>query len=139
MRRFKPIGPEELNELLQLYMDIGNLNTEQKSKFGFIFSLNPNGEYTVNLMNKLLKSKPNLYKGVTIWWSKMIPLKVRCFIWRVVSGRIVMTETLAIRGINTSSTLCSICNTKTETVDHHYCGYSRVESGVTLDIQMVWY
>lgn len=31
---FEPTGPEELNELLHLYMDIGNMNTEQNPNMG---------------------------------------------------------------------------------------------------------
>lgn len=52
MWKFEPTGPDELNELLHLYTDIGNLNAKVKSKFGFSFIVNHNGELTVNRMRK---------------------------------------------------------------------------------------
>nr|KAJ0221987.1 hypothetical protein LSAT_V11C200089580 [Lactuca sativa] len=101
MWRFEPTGSDALNELLLLYTDIGSLNFDVKSTFGFSFLLNPNGEFTVNRMRKFLESKLNLYKGMTIWWTKTIRLKVLCFVWCATLNGILMVENLASRGIFT--------------------------------------
>lgn len=68
------------------------------SKYGFRFNLNSRGEYTVSSMRSFLVSKLIKYKGHPIFWSKLIPLKVRCFIWRASLGRIPMADALVTRG-----------------------------------------
>ncbi|KAL7609904.1 hypothetical protein Lser_V15G12120 [Lactuca serriola] len=127
MWRHEPTGDIELKELLELYLDISNMTIEKNSKYGFRFILNPTGEYIVKIMRKLLESKLISFKGPTIWWSKLIPLKVSGFIWRVVLGRIPVADTLATRGIIIPNNLCPLCNKETETVDHILvtCEYSR--------------
>ncbi|XP_023752978.1 uncharacterized protein LOC111901352 [Lactuca sativa] len=103
------------------------MNTGQNSKFGFRFTLNTSGEYTVKVMRKLLESKLIPYNRKSTWWSKITLLKVRCFIWKAVLGRIPVAENLAIRGINTPCSLCPMCIKMTESVDHLIitCEHSR--------------
>ncbi|KAL7587442.1 hypothetical protein Lser_V15G40495 [Lactuca serriola] len=127
MWRHEPTSDIELKELLELYLDIGNMTIEKNSKYGFRFILNPTGEYIVKIMRKLLESKLIPFKGPAIWWSKLIPLKVSGFIWRAVLGRIPVADTLATRGIIIPNNLCPLCNKETETVDHILvtCEYSR--------------
>ncbi|KAL7614622.1 hypothetical protein Lser_V15G08580 [Lactuca serriola] len=127
MWRFEPSGPIELNELLQLYTDIGNLNVVEKLNFGFSFLLNPNGEFTVNRMRKFLESKLIAYKGKTIGWTKIVPLKVRCFVWRATLNGIPVAENLASRSIPIVNLGCPMCNSESESVDHLLvnCDYAR--------------
>nr|KAJ0218328.1 hypothetical protein LSAT_V11C300111540 [Lactuca sativa] len=63
-----PASFEELNELLQLYNVIGDLNIDGSSKYGFRFILSPNGDYTVKYMRKLINSKLITYSGPNICW-----------------------------------------------------------------------
>ncbi|CAI9285088.1 unnamed protein product [Lactuca saligna] len=123
----EPTCDIELKELLELYLDIGNMTIEKNSKYGFRFILNPTSEYIVKIMRKLLESKLIPFKGLTIWWSKLIPLKVSGFIWRALLGRIPVADTLATRRIIIPNNLCPLCNKETKTVDHILvtCEYSR--------------
>ncbi|XP_023756110.1 uncharacterized protein LOC111904593 [Lactuca sativa] len=127
MWRHEPTGGIELKELLELYLDIHNMTIDKNSKYGFRFILNPTSEYIVKIMRKLLESKLIPSKGPTIWWSKLIPLKVSEFIWRAVLGRIPVADTLATKGIIIPNNLCPLCNKETETVNHILvtCEYSR--------------
>lgn len=118
MWRYEPTGTTELNKLRQIYKHIGLMNTECASKYGFSFCLNSNGDYTVNAMRSLIESKLILSKGKSICWSTIIPLKVRCFVWRALMGRIPVADALARRGVSVTNTTCSLCNKEIEIVDH---------------------
>jgi len=56
-----------------------------------------------------------------------VPLKVRCFSWRAMLGRIPFNELLASRGVNIPSTLWVLCNLENESVDHLllHCNYAK--------------
>lgn len=117
--RREPSYHSELQELLQLYKDIGDLDiTERPKKYGFKFGLSSDGKYKVNIMRCLIDSRLITYKGITICWSKIIPLKVRCFVWHVVLDGIPIAESLRIRGINSANQVCNLCNKGTKTAEH---------------------
>lgn len=88
------------------------------SKYGFQFILSSNGGYEVKRLRKLIDSKLITSTGPVICWNKEIPLKVRCFVWRAMLGRIPVAETLALRGVNSMSQMCPLCNLELETVNH---------------------
>nr|KAJ0215135.1 hypothetical protein LSAT_V11C300151740 [Lactuca sativa] len=71
-----------LHELWQLYSYIGAMDIPPQSSFGFRFTLNPDGRFTVYTMRRCIDAKINPYYGPSIFWDKMVPLKVQCFIWR---------------------------------------------------------
>lgn len=87
------------------------LTNVKTSKYGFRIHSDPNGEYTVNAVRRLLEYKFILYKCLFICWSKLIPLKVRCFIWRTSLGRIPVDNALMVRG-NTLQILFSLYATR---------------------------
>ncbi|CAH1432632.1 unnamed protein product [Lactuca virosa] len=45
----------------------------------------------------------------TIKWSKEVPIKVNCFLWRAIQQRIASMVSLRARGIGTQTTLCGAC------------------------------
>lgn len=118
MWKYEPMGGEELNELLHA----------SYSNYVFRFNLNSNGEYSIKSMRKLLDSKLILHKWQSICWSKLIMLKVCCFIRRAYMGSIPVTQELTLRGVGISNNLCPFCSKETETVDHILtsCEYTKV-------------
>lgn len=76
------------------------------SSIGFRFNLNSNGIYTINTLRKKIVHSMTTYSGPTINWSKEIPLKVHCSLWRVVLGRLLVACNLASRGIIVQSSVC---------------------------------
>lgn len=94
------------------------LTNVKTSKYGFRIHSDPNGEYTVNAMRRLLEYKFILYKCLFICWSKLIPLKVRCFIWRTSLGRIPVDNALMVRGNNITNIIFPLCNKESESTDH---------------------
>lgn len=51
-------------------------------------------------------------------WAKVIPRKVRYFIWLDTLGRLPVSLNLVSRGISVQSNLCPLCESKPESVDH---------------------
>ena len=99
----------------------------EPSRFGFRFLLSPSGAYVVNIMRCLIDSKLAPYKGPTILWTNLTPLKVRCFVWRAMLNRISVHELLHDRGIAISSHLCVLCDNEPESVDNLLvsCSFAR--------------
>lgn len=83
-----PSTLSELHELLQIYKDIGDMNnSNDPSSYVSRFVPKKIGKYVVSGMRRIIDLKLILFKGLQICWSKLIPLKVRCFVWRVMYGR----------------------------------------------------
>ncbi|KAJ0511325.1 putative reverse transcriptase zinc-binding domain-containing protein [Helianthus annuus] len=61
-------------------------------------------------------------------WLHWIPSKINCFLWRAVLDRIPTRDALALRNIYIPSTLCVLCNTHNESMDHLLisCQYSHL-------------
>ncbi|KAL4569199.1 hypothetical protein LXL04_024833 [Taraxacum kok-saghyz] len=51
-------------------------------------------------------------------WNKWLPSKVNIYIWRLRLGRIPTRRKLSERGIDVGSTLCPVCGTEQETIEH---------------------
>ncbi|XP_052622513.1 uncharacterized protein LOC128127842 [Lactuca sativa] len=117
--RHEPSSGVELHELLGLYRDIGDMVVTNTSRsYGFSFSLTSDGEYKVGDMRRMIDSKLTSYKGSVICWSKLIPLKVRCFVWRATFGCIPVADSLNKRGVQTQSQHCPMCGNERETATH---------------------
>ncbi|CAI9290592.1 unnamed protein product [Lactuca saligna] len=54
----------------------------------------------------------------TIKWSKEVPNKVNCFLWRVIQKSIASMSGLRARGIETQTTMCGACINEEEDADH---------------------
>ncbi|KAL4564651.1 hypothetical protein LXL04_028719 [Taraxacum kok-saghyz] len=128
----EPRDPIVLPELLHLYNEIGNMEVEKKPKWRFAFTETVNGDYVVNKMRRIIDAKLIHSKGPTICWNNIIPLKVRCFVWRTMMRRIPVADTLACRGIIVQNSLCHLCGSDVETVDHLFASCSYTSS------VMVW-
>lgn len=51
-------------------------------------------------------------------WVKWIPLKINCFVWRLLQNRILTSANLIGRGISVSSTLCPFCCNVEDDTEH---------------------
>ncbi|CAH1417647.1 unnamed protein product [Lactuca virosa] len=51
-------------------------------------------------------------------WSKVVPTKVSCFVWRAKQNRIPSLVALNKRGVTFKSVTCGECQNKEETADH---------------------
>nr|KAJ0192616.1 hypothetical protein LSAT_V11C800391510 [Lactuca sativa] len=81
--------------------------------------LDKEGRYTVaSLRMKIDNIHINNSVQCKVNWSRTIPLKVICFIWRAALGRIPSAIALQHSGIHIESTLCGSCIGEQECVDH---------------------
>ncbi|KAL4574594.1 hypothetical protein LXL04_021428 [Taraxacum kok-saghyz] len=110
-------GEAVLAEFLDLCSLLNNVRVTQVPT-EFRFNLNKDDKYTVNTMRKCIDSMSNPKHGVLIDWSKIVPLNVRCFIWRTTLRKIPVSANLMSRGIMVQSDLCPLCEAEKETVDH---------------------
>lgn len=57
------------------------------------------------------------FAGPSIW-NKWLPIKVNCFLWRLLLNRLPTKSILASKGIPVPSTACSLCSLEEETIEH---------------------
>ncbi|CAH1454025.1 unnamed protein product [Lactuca virosa] len=75
--------------------------------------------YTISSLRQIIDKHPvNILGTSIIQWSKVVPIKVLSFIWRVVQGRIPAVVALETRGIQVNSLLCSSCIGQPESANH---------------------
>lgn len=100
--------------------------------------LAPDRIYSVSLLRcKLDNMHSMLHTGSNIVWSRVVPIKVTCFIWRAVMDGLPTLEALSHRGINIPSMMCSVCNLEVETRDHVLVGCCRMAKKVW-DLVLNW-
>ncbi|KAL4592626.1 hypothetical protein LXL04_005628 [Taraxacum kok-saghyz] len=105
-------------DLQDICTHLGNVNMQPVAN-GFRFNWNTDGNYTVCTLRKMIDSKISTHQtNLQMHWSKTIPLKIKCCIWRVMQDRIPMAVNLEKRGVSLQSALCPLCNNITESVDH---------------------
>lgn len=56
----------------------------------FRFIVDPNGEFKVEANRKLDHLRITMIDSDSIVWTKIVPLEVQCFVWRVKLGRILI-------------------------------------------------
>lgn len=82
------------------------------------YNLASDGKFSTNL----IRSKLDLYSSCSlcpkVYWLKMVPIKVTCFIWRCSIGRIPSEIALKSGGVLIKSNVCGYCNVTIEDLDH---------------------
>ncbi|KAL8484562.1 hypothetical protein ACS0TY_027024 [Phlomoides rotata] len=120
-----------INELKALIDRFLSYSEEEDS---WSWSPAPNGSYSVKSAYKAIEdsntiSSPqgNILGGI---WSKMVPLKVSAFSWRMVQDKVPSILNLQQRGafIPSFSTSCRLCGSVDEGTDHLFfeCHHSRL-------------
>ena len=84
----------------------------------WISKIDSDGRFSVAALRALIDQNPNLPSLRLIEWRKEVPMKVLCFAWRAMMGRIPTGEALSLRGCSVPSLVCSFCRTETENADH---------------------
>ncbi|XP_023737564.1 uncharacterized protein LOC111885546 [Lactuca sativa] len=81
--------------------------------------LSHDGNYMVHMLRQRIdQTLPVNNQQAMIKWSKLVPIKVTCFVWRAIQGRIPSVVALSHRGINLDSTICGSCIDGPECANH---------------------
>lgn len=92
------IDKEIANDLGNLCLMIQEVNTQPVHN-GFRFTLTSNGNYSVSTLHNKIDRNISPHIGIKINWSKVIPLKIRCFAQRATLDRLPLATNLMARGI----------------------------------------
>ncbi|GJT44971.1 RNA-directed DNA polymerase, eukaryota, reverse transcriptase zinc-binding domain protein [Tanacetum coccineum] len=84
------------------------------------WTLNGDGNFLVKDLSRIVEEKildveTNSQQMI---WNKLLPKKVKIFVWRVLKGRIPVREELDKRGIDLDSVLFPCCNSVVESCAH---------------------
>ena len=119
--RRKPAGQAETDELqdLQLLVDSVNLSREDDT---WNAELSADGKFYVHDVRNLMDSFLTKQMENDVIWLNLIPLKINCFIWRAIIGRIPTATALGRRGIRVIDNSCPWCNEGLDEANHCLIG-----------------
>lgn len=86
--------------------------------------LNSTGSFTVGAIREIIDNYGVTRSSINVQWLKEIPLKVTCFVWRALLGKIPSAEALIRRGVRFDSSICSLCKSNVECYNHILVGCS---------------
>ncbi|XP_023771129.1 uncharacterized protein LOC111919768 [Lactuca sativa] len=76
------------------------------------------GQFCITALRERIDRAVHMIPDGVFQWSKWIPFKVSCFIWRARMDRIPTAVALDQRGVQVHSTQCSACISGMESMDH---------------------
>nr|KAJ0198185.1 hypothetical protein LSAT_V11C700344400 [Lactuca sativa] len=115
--------PQGKEEIYSKWRHANALATQFKNVFRRMIHEAENGENeNILLKNAWLRGRINRAGHLTpdgaFTWSKWIPNKVNCFVWRARIDRIPSACALIRRGVKIQDETCSVCISGSETADH---------------------
>ncbi|XP_021986241.1 uncharacterized protein LOC110882559 [Helianthus annuus] len=83
------------------------------------WSADPAGMFSVKSVKRLLKEEEEVQgSSFILSWCKWVPAKVNIHAWRMEMDKVPTAEALTKRNIGITASLCPMCNSEEETVDH---------------------
>ncbi|PWA92790.1 glycosyltransferase family 92 [Artemisia annua] len=129
----------------------GGVETEQWEAISaliqaFIFSpqqdrlqwtLDSSDEFSVSSARSFLDGRLLFSGGCSTRWNNFVPIKLNILLWRIALARIPSRDNLVSRGIVLESTLCPVCSTSLETVEHVFADCVELR-GIWSNISRWW-
>lgn len=124
--KISPHSLVELRDIEQLSRSLSSFCPSNRNDV-WRCELDSSGAFSVGVIREFLDNLDCSRPRVNILWSKIVPIKVSCFIWRALLGRIPSAEALIRRGIHLNSSICSLCNSNVECYNHILlgCGFAK--------------
>lgn len=88
----------------------------------WVWSPDKEGLFSVKSVRKLFEPQPMTAPAKVFPWSKLLPIKVNVFGWRIWLGRLPTKVALLHRNVHLESSYCSFCEEAAECVDHLFSG-----------------
>ncbi|CAI9297308.1 unnamed protein product [Lactuca saligna] len=106
-----------INDVASLKTLIGAFNRTIRL-YAWTCPLSSDGYYTVDLFWERINGPTTPYWGVKISWSKDVPIKGNCFVWRANFNRISTASALIKQGVRINSAQCGHCRSGEEDIGH---------------------
>ncbi|KAI3721405.1 hypothetical protein L2E82_32415 [Cichorium intybus] len=106
---------KELEGLLQVIVSVNLASSPDK----WIWKEDASGLFSVSSLRRFMENQ--LVTDDDSWkfsWVNWVPLKVNCFVWRLLQDRLPVAVKLVERGVNLISDICPLCKSDIETVNH---------------------
>ncbi|GJW28107.1 RNA-directed DNA polymerase, eukaryota [Tanacetum coccineum] len=115
---FRPInGGRALADLNSLLMELGSITLSNKAD-SVSSSLSSGGSYSVSDVRKHIDDCLLLNPLPCTRWCKVIPRKVKIYMWRLFLDRLPHRLNLSLRGLDIDSIMCPLCNNHVESNAH---------------------
>lgn len=116
----------EQRELTKLLDTLSSLNLG-RSEDTWIWKPSGNGSFSVQSLRWEISCNRWSTSPLKFSWCPWIPIKVNCFVWRLLLNRIPVAANLLKRGINVTSRLCPLCCLIDEDVNYLFfkCQFSK--------------
>ncbi|GKD46853.1 RNA-directed DNA polymerase, eukaryota, reverse transcriptase zinc-binding domain protein [Tanacetum coccineum] len=90
------------------------------------WSLNGNGSFLVGSVRKEIDKHLLVMSSAPTRWSKLMPIEVNVFIWRMLLDKLPTRSNLSYIGVDVPCVLCPICDSEVESRNHLFFGCSLV-------------
>ncbi|KAL4558890.1 hypothetical protein LXL04_037094 [Taraxacum kok-saghyz] len=107
----------ERSEAIALEQDLKEVS-RNASKDRWIIQNAPNECFSTAWLRRCNDMFKTMGRSFINYWSKWMPKKANIFIWRLLKGRIPVSEVLDKMGIDLPSTLCPFCKSDIESAQH---------------------
>ncbi|GJT84737.1 RNA-directed DNA polymerase, eukaryota [Tanacetum coccineum] len=84
----------------------------------WVWLLDSSGEYSVSSTRTYIDDFLLPTVGSPTRWVKVVPIKINIFVWKVSLDKLPSRFNLSLRGIDTPSIMCPICNLAGESSSH---------------------
>ncbi|GJZ19234.1 RNA-directed DNA polymerase, eukaryota [Tanacetum coccineum] len=84
----------------------------------WLWSADGSGVFSVSMARVLINKGTLVIGEEETRWSKVVPIKINVFIWRMILDKLPTRLNLMLRGLDVQSNLCGICGTHIESIDH---------------------
>ncbi|GKA19247.1 RNA-directed DNA polymerase, eukaryota, reverse transcriptase zinc-binding domain protein, partial [Tanacetum coccineum] len=84
----------------------------------WLWSADGSGVFSVSMARVLIDKGTLVIGEEETRWSKLVPIKINVFMWRMILDKLPTRLNLMLRGLDVQSNLCGICGTHIESIDH---------------------
>ncbi|GJS85893.1 nucleotide-binding alpha-beta plait domain-containing protein [Tanacetum coccineum] len=84
----------------------------------WLWSADGSDVFSVSMVRVLIDKGTLVIGEEETRWSKLVPIKINVFMWRMILDKLPTRLNLMLRGLDVQSNLCVICGTHIESIDH---------------------
>ncbi|GJR90742.1 RNA-directed DNA polymerase, eukaryota, reverse transcriptase zinc-binding domain protein [Tanacetum coccineum] len=121
--RRRPMAGIEESQLLELTQLLSSVILSSAND-RWNWNLDGHGVFSVKSAREEIDSHLLVTSSSSTRWSKVIPIKLNVFVWRMFLDKLPTRSNLSNRGLDIPCTLCPICANVVETRNHLFFGCS---------------
>ncbi|XP_076948890.1 uncharacterized protein LOC143621316 [Bidens hawaiensis] len=122
---------EESSDLNDLKDMVTLFSFNEGKEDGWRWTGDSSGRFTVQAMRRLMADSIHGDDVRICGWETWVPIKINCFVWRLLQNKIPVAPNLIARGMPLLSSNCRVCALEVESTKHVFLDCSRAKARLT--------